>query len=46
MEVEMSKNVESVISETIGAALGTGVGIAIAGYGIFLLVTNSLEALF
>lgn len=42
----MTKNVEGVISETIGTALGTGAGIAIAGYGVFLLVTNSLEALF
>lgn len=42
----MTKNVNGLISETIGAAVGTGVGIGIAGYGVFMLVTNSLEALF
>ncbi|MDA8637560.1 hypothetical protein N9L49_02960 [Rhodospirillales bacterium] len=42
----MSKNVTSIISETIGAALGTGFGIAIAGYVIFTLITDSLAALF
>lgn len=42
----MFKNVNGIVSETIGAALGTGVGIGIAGYGVFVLITNSLETLF
>lgn len=42
----MTKNVGSILSETLGAALGTGFGVAVVGYGAFTLITNSLEALF
>lgn len=41
----MTRNINSIISETIGAAIGTGFGVAIVGYGVFSLITNSLEAL-
>ena len=42
----MSKNITGMMSETIGATLGTGFGIAITGYGIFTLITDSLAVLF
>lgn len=42
----MSKNITSIVSETIGAAIGTGFGIAIVGYAVFTLITDSLAVLF
>lgn len=42
----MSRQVKEVVSETVGAAIGTSFGVLAIGYGVFLLVTNSLETLF
>lgn len=42
----MSRQAKEVVSETIGAAIGTGFGLSLIGYGVFMLVTNSLETLF
>lgn len=46
MEANMTKNVGGLLSEALGAALGTGLGVAVVGYVAFTLITNSLEALF
>jgi hypothetical protein len=35
-----------IMNETLGAAVGTTVGVVVIGYGVLSLVTNSLEALF
>ena len=42
----MKIRMKEIINETVGAALGTSVGICVIGYGVVNLVTNSLEALF
>ncbi len=39
----MNTHWSRIISETLGAAAGTTLAVLAAGYGVFLLVTNSLE---
>lgn len=34
------------LGEALGAAVGTSLGMAALGYGVFVLVTNSLETIF
>lgn len=34
------------VGEIVGAAVGTSVGMLALGYGVFVLVTNSLETIF
>ncbi len=42
----MKLRMKEIMNETLGAALGTSVGICVIGYGVLSLVTNSLEVLF
>lgn len=42
----MKLRMKEIMNETLGAALGTSVGICVIGYGVLNLVTSSLEALF
>ncbi len=42
----MNIKFSAILNETLGAAVGTSLGICAVGYGVFTLVTNSLEVLF
>ncbi len=42
----MNIKFSTLMNETLGAAVGTSIGVFAIGYGIFTLVTNSLEVLF
>lgn len=42
----MKLRMTEIMNETLGAAVGTTVGVVVIGYGVLSLVTNSLEALF
>ena len=42
----MNMNWHELLNETLGAAIGTALGLGVLGYGLAVLVINSLEALF
>lgn len=42
----MNTRWNEILNEAIGAAVGTTLGIAVIGYGVFSLVTSSLEVVF
>lgn len=42
----MNIKFSTLMNETLGAAVGTSLGVCAISYGIFTLVTNSLEVLF
>lgn len=42
----MKMRFNEAVGEIVGAAVGTSIGMAALGYGVFVLVTNSLETIF
>lgn len=42
----MNIKFSTLMNETVGAAVGTSLGVCAVSYAIFTLVTNSLEVLF
>ncbi len=42
----MNMNWHDLLNEALGAAIGTALGIGVLGYGLAVLLINSLEALF
>lgn len=42
----MNLRFSDIMSETLGAALGTTIGIAVVGYGLLTLITSSIEVIF
>jgi len=46
MEADLKLRFNEAVGEIVGAAVGTSVGMLALGYGVFVLVTNSLETIF
>lgn len=42
----MNLRFSEIMSETLGAAVGTTVGIIVVGYGLLTLITSSIEVVF